>query len=244
MSQYACYSTQLLGYRKWRNLRFGVVSSVGEVDSYFLYKQVTPSTELTSNSMGQSASWEVASRLPSPRIPRLLELFSVMIQTFHWSQSWDGCTLLYGLTAYFMAPILITDYPANYQVAPYLQIFRRHVDISHFSKCITYPTEATPTDFTTLAGIIHAAEQIQCYGIHHVIFSIHLLAPSVSLSHVQAAFSNILNLQPHGNVTPVYLKFLLERRRNNQGSLSYRDFTIKSNLTYSWLPALFVWWLM
>jgi hypothetical protein len=65
-------------------------------------------------------------------------------------------------------------YPANYQVAPYLQIFRRHAYISHLPKCITYSTEATPTDFNTLAGIIHAAEQIQYYGIHHVIFSIHL----------------------------------------------------------------------
>jgi len=112
-SQYACYSMQLLGYRKWRNLRFGVVRSVGDVDSYFLYKQVNPSTELTSNSMGQSTSWEVASRLRSPGIPRLLAFFSVMIQTFHWSQSWDGCTLLYGLTAYFIAPILIMGYPAS-----------------------------------------------------------------------------------------------------------------------------------
>jgi hypothetical protein len=96
-----------------------------------------------------------------------------------------------------------------------------------------YSTEATPTDFTTLAGIIHTAVQILYYGIHHVIFSIHLLAPSLCLSHVHAAFSNTLNLQSHRNVTPVYLNFLLERRRNSQGSLSYRDLTIKSNLTYS-----------
>jgi hypothetical protein len=56
MSQYECYSTQLLGYRKWRNLRFGVVRSVGDVDSNFLYKQVNRSTEMTSNSVGQSTS--------------------------------------------------------------------------------------------------------------------------------------------------------------------------------------------
>jgi hypothetical protein len=117
MSQYACYSTQLLGCRKRRNLRFGVVRSVGDVESYFLYKQVNPSTELTSNAMGQCTSWEVASRLRSPGIPRLLAFFSVTIQSSHWFQPWDGCTLLYGLTAYFIAPILIMDYPTSYQVA-------------------------------------------------------------------------------------------------------------------------------
>ena len=273
-SQYACYSMQLLGYRKWRNLRFGVVWSAGDVDNYFLYKQVNPSTELTSNSMGQllvllrcaipivslnytvrwiqlcfltestspyrqTTSWEVASRLRSPEIPRLLAFFSVMTQTFHWSQSWDGCTLLYGLTTYFIAPILIMGYPAKYQVAPYHQIFRRYAYISHLPKCLTYPTETIPTDFTTLARIIHAAMQIQYYEIHHVIFPIHLLAPSLCPSYVQAAFSNTLNLQPHRNVTPVYLKVLLERRRNSQIE-SYRDFTVKSNVTYSWLPALSV----
>ena len=132
------------------------------------------------------------------------------------------------------------DFPASYQVVPYVQIFRRRAYISHLPKCITYPTEATPTDFTTLAGIIYTAEQIQNYGIHHVTFSIHLLVPCLRLSHFQAAFSDTFNLQPHRNATPVYLNDLLEGRRNSQRSLSYRDFTIKSNLTYRWLPDLSV----
>jgi hypothetical protein len=50
-----------------------VVRSVGDVDSYFLYKQVNHSTELTYNSIGQSTSWKADSRLRSPGIPRLLE---------------------------------------------------------------------------------------------------------------------------------------------------------------------------
>jgi len=78
--------------------------------------------------------------------------------------------------------------PAKYQVVPYLQIFRRHAYISHLPKCLTHPTEATPTDFTKLTGIIHAAVQIQYHGIHHVIFPIHLLAPSLCPSHDQTAF--------------------------------------------------------
>jgi hypothetical protein len=53
-----------------RNLRFGVVRSVGDVESYFLHKQVNPHTDLTANSMGQTTSWEVASRLGSPGIPQ------------------------------------------------------------------------------------------------------------------------------------------------------------------------------
>jgi hypothetical protein len=77
---------------------------MGDVDSYF--QQVNPSTELLTNSMGQTTFGGVASRSLSPEILHFLTFYIGITETFHCCLSWDSWMLLYRLTAYFIAPIL------------------------------------------------------------------------------------------------------------------------------------------